>query len=141
MGWGVTTAEVQSTTGQSVSSTDLAMAESSVEIYINRTPALSGDMRTTDLYWIQTAIKWQAAWIKDQPDYAARSLVTQQNQDGASVDFPVESSITLAPLARRALKNVSWKASRTLAMPGTRIRMGQVDPTLEAHDPYNWWFR
>jgi hypothetical protein len=121
MNWGVTPQHVKDKTDIEVDVIDVSMAVSTVEIYSNRTEAVSGNISARDLHWIRTAILWQAAWLIQQPDYTGRQNANQIHQDGVLVNYgPIPSvegreyAITLAPLAARAIKNLSWKASRSI---------------------------
>lgn len=116
MAW-ATEAEVLSVTGVTVTATQLAQADSVITIFANRTTA--AELSTRDLYWLKQATCWQAAWQKDQAGFATRHAVTEVTQDGMQLiysggDSPNLAAVSLAPLAQRALKNTSWKGSRTL---------------------------
>jgi len=139
--WGLTVADVFNETGANVSASDLAIASASVEIHLNATPGVSAVLRKRDLHWILTSIKWQAAWLPGQPDYAERMDTDSVSQDGASAKF---KQVLLGPLAKRALKNVSWKGSRTLEMLDERYRLGKRPGTaipfeLEESDDFSDW--
>lgn len=133
MTW-ATVDDVLDVTKETVTATILAQANSAVTIYSNRTEAASSSMGTRDLYWLKQATCWQAAWLSGQPGWTTRSTVDTVQQDAASVTYTDESSITLAPLAKRALKNLSWKGARTLRVPGIDVLQGGVDPRNEAAD-------
>lgn len=116
MTW-ATEAEVLSVTGVTVTAAQLAQANSVITIFANRTE--DAVLSTRDLYWLKQATCWQAAWQKDQAGYTTRHSVTEVTQDGMQLiysggDSPNLAAITLAPLAQRALRNASWKGSRTL---------------------------
>jgi CTP:molybdopterin cytidylyltransferase MocA len=116
MAW-ATEAEVLSITGVTVTAAQLAQANSVITIFANRTEEATLSVR--DLYWLKQATCWQAAWQKDQAGYTTRHAVTEVTQDGmqlvyTNADTPDLASVTLAPLAQRALKNTSWKGSRTV---------------------------
>lgn len=132
--WGVTVADVLYMTGATVEAVDIQMAAESIEPYVNRTPASSAGMLARDIRTIKKALVWQAAWLPEQPDYVGRMNVDSTNQDGQSAAFSPASSpygreysLTLAPMAARCLKNLSWKASRTLNVK----RMGATTKSLE----------
>jgi len=116
MSW-ATEAEVLSITGVTVTAAQLAQANSVITIFANRTE--DAVLSDRDLYWLKQATCWQAAWQKDQAGYTTRHAVTEVTQDGMQLvysggDTPNLASVTLAPLAQRALKNTSWKGSKTL---------------------------
>lgn len=122
--WGVTPQHVKDKTDIDVDLIDVSMASDTVDIYSNRTEAASGAMKARDIHWIRTAIIWQAAWLIQQPDYTGRQNVDAIQQDGQNIHYAPnpsmegkEYAVTLAPLAARALKNLSWKSSRTIDVP------------------------
>jgi hypothetical protein len=133
MTW-ATVDEVLDVTGPTVTATMLAQASSAITIYSNRTEAASSSMGTRDLHWLNQATCWQAAWLLEQPGWATRSRVDTVQQDAASVTYTDESAIVLAPLAVRALRNLSWKGGRTGRVPGINVPQGGVDPRSEAAD-------
>lgn len=130
-------ADVLSITGRGVEATDVAVANSAIEIYANRTESASAGLAARDLHWLKSAVAWQTVWQMDQPGYESRSVVANYSQDGLTATHNAEWNIALAPLAARALKNLSWKASRTLRVPNVRVPAGLAnawDFTNEASD-------
>jgi|SRR5687768_11911172 len=128
MAW-ATTAEVLSVTGVTVTDAQLAQANSVITIFANRTE--DAVLSARDLNWLKQATCWQAAWQKDQAGYMTRHAVTEVTQDGMQLIYsgggePNLASITLAPLAQRALKNTSWKGSRS-------VRIDPVSETAWGH--------
>lgn len=112
MSW-ATLEEVQSITGKTdVTAEQLAVAVSVITIYANRTPDVKSRLTKRDQYWLTQATAWQAAWQREQAGYEIRSGHSAQSQDGVSVQHGAEHELTLAPLAARAMKNLSWKADR-----------------------------
>jgi hypothetical protein len=125
MAW-ATEAEVLSVTGVTVTAAQLAQANSVITIFANRTE--DAELNSRDLYWLKQATCWQAAWQKDQAGFTTRHAITEVTQDGmqlvyTNADAPDLAAVSLAPLAQRALKNTSWKGSRTL-----RIRPVKQEP-------------
>jgi hypothetical protein len=120
----------------------LAAANSHITIYGNRTPDASASISNRDLYWLKAAVCWQATWLPGQPGYETRSTVRQESGDGTSYTVASEAQINLAPMAARALKNLSWKASRTLRTPDVSVPAGSrapIDFTSEDSDEYSDW--
>jgi hypothetical protein len=109
----VTGAEASAITGITVSDAQVQVAQGVIDIYSNRTAAASGVFSKRDLNWLKAATAWQAAWQPAQAGYTSRSRVKSVSQDGLSVTFPDMASQDLAPLAGRALRNLSWKGKRT----------------------------
>ncbi len=132
-------AEVEAITGQAVTAGQLAAASSVITLYANRNPTAIEGLRARDLYWLKQACAWQARWQAQQPGYDQNSVVSGTNQDTVQVSYESEWNITLAPLAARALKNLSWKGSRTIRIH-TDGALPVRDFTNEASDPYTRWF-
>lgn len=134
--------DVQSATGKTVTSDQLAQADAVVTIYCNRTPDASASIGARDLYWLKQAVCWQAAWQIQKPGYDQRDNAQSVMQDGLQVERETEHSVTLAPLAARSLKNLSWKASRTVRTPNVRVPLGlglAPDFLLESSDSRSEW--
>ena len=141
MTW-ATVAETALITGMtasgSASTADVAMAHQVIEIYANVTESASAAIGARDLEWLRKATAWQAVWQKQQPGYATdRSVVASIMADGVREDFAGfsvggtggEWKVMLAPLAARALKNLSWKGSRTLRTDRVEVPFGQNSVT------------
>jgi hypothetical protein len=118
LSWGVDPARVLEDTGKTVDTTDIHRAALSIEMYSNRSEALSGDMAPRDLVCIQRAVCWQVAWLTSQVGYYSRSLAVERKQDGIEIDHGSQGDSwrewadTLSPLAARQLKNLSWLGTR-----------------------------
>jgi hypothetical protein len=126
--WGVTTQNVLDLTGVTVTAGHVSIAGGIVEIYANRTQAASGSLRARDFSWIVRAVTYQAAWVADNVGLMSRDLTADLTQDGVrtrSYDGTTgmrEWAVTLAPLAARCIKNLSWKGRRQEPM-GERVRL------------------
>ncbi len=68
----------------------------------------------SDAAWLKKAAIYQAQFTLDNPDTLSRPSVSSLSQDGVSVSAPDSLTFVLAPLAKRALGNVSWAKSGTL---------------------------
>lgn len=136
MTW-ATVAEVAAITGitsaASASSADVAIAHQVIEIYSNVTESASAALGARDLEWLRKATAFQAVWQKQQPGYLTdRSVVASVQADGVREDYAGfsvggtggEWKVALAPLAARALKNLSWKGSRTLRTDRVEVPLG-----------------
>lgn len=140
MTWGVTISDVTNTTGVTPSASDLAQADSIITIYVNRTPDASGGISGRDLYWIRSAVQWQAAWVSSQPNLTGSSQYDSLSSDGLSVQTTAEWAKVLAPIAARSLKNLTWKGTRTQRTPPVRQGRGLVlDFENEESDQYTEW--
>lgn len=112
MAW-ATTAEVASITGVAdVASTALAAAQTSIELHAGRIPA--DVIADRDLHWLRCAVAYQAVWIAAQPDYLERRDASAESADGASITNRNADSVTLAPLARKALRRLSFRGPRAI---------------------------
>lgn len=139
-----TVADVLAVTGQGAELADVATASAVIDIYANRTESASSGLSTRDLGWLRSATCWQTVWQRDQPGYESRSVVTGYSQDGLTVSHASEWNVALAPLAARALKNLSWKGSRTLRVANVRVPAGLAgarDFTNEDSDRFSEWTR
>lgn len=121
-GW-ATTGDVRSITGETITEDDLADAQNVIELYASRTytgSSVNSSIRQKDLDWLKKAVAYQAAWMPTQPGYLGKHSVKEVSQDGAQIVYAGSTQannsalIMLAPLAMRALKNVSWLRSRTI---------------------------
>ncbi len=131
-------ADVTAITGTTVTSAQLAAGSAVITIYTNRNPSASANLTTRDLYWLQQACAWQARWQAQQPGYDQKSSVDNVNQDNTQVAYGKEWQISLAPLAARALKNLSWKGSRTVSVHSSLVPRG-LDFTNEDSDWASYW--
>lgn len=145
MAW-VTEADVLVKTGKTVAASDVLEADAMIETFANRTQAASAAMSARDIHWLETAVIWQSVFLSENPGITSRQIVATHQQDGVRVDHagasftPREYPVVLAPLAARALRNLSWKASRTLRTPNVATPTGSVvDFTIETSDAYSDW--
>jgi len=122
--WGVTPTDVQNVTGASATATQIAMADSIVTIVANRTAAASGGMSPRDITWVQHAVCWQARWLAGQAGVEIRNEFDSLTQDGLSVQTSAQWAKYLAPLAARALRNLSSKGARTDAVEPISVPTG-----------------
>lgn len=141
MTW-ATAADVEEIVGREIDSPAIAQANSHITIYANRTPDAVDGISPRDLYWLKQATSWQAAWLDQQPAVDGRSAHTSLSSDGQSVTHDAEHQIVLGPLAARALRNLSWKASRSLEV--RPVSSGPTWPrefTNERSDDQHGWER
>jgi hypothetical protein len=105
--------DVIDATGVSVTDQQLVQAQKAVEVFSNRIYTDADRMRTRDLYWLGQAVAYQAAWLAGQFGLETRLDATQIQQDGVSTTLQGDG-LTLAPMAARCLRRVSWMRSRTV---------------------------
>lgn len=68
-----------------------------------------------DLELLRRAVAYQVSWLRAHPDAFERMAVTSTSSEGQSAAFE-EAGVWLAPLAKAAVKRLSWKRSRTVQM-------------------------
>jgi hypothetical protein len=140
MPWGVLPADVLATTGASATTAQVVAADAVVSIFINRQSPASASMSARDLATIRSAIAWQTPWQAAQPDMTTRSQFDSISQDGLSVQTSAQWAKILSPIAARALKNLSWKGSRTQRTPNVDVPVGLgADFLLETSDGWSTW--
>ena len=117
MGW-ATPEEVAEIARVTPTAGVLALAQQSVELVVGRTSGAT-HIPARDLRWLKRAVAFQAAWLPSQPDYLSRSTTKGAViQDGAHVNVTPSGQV-LAPLARRALKRLSWRGNRSVYTEST----------------------
>src|SRR5215207_6816019 len=121
----------------------LTLANTDITVYANRSESASAAISNRDLLALKLATCYQAAWLPAQPDALSRVNIESSTVDGESVRFASEAQQNLAPGAQRALKNLSWKGSRTLIIQGTDVALGgtrsSLDFTSESSDESSDW--
>jgi hypothetical protein len=122
-----------------ITQAQLDQAQGIVDLFSNRTPAASAGVRPRDVSRLGQAVAWQAAWLVAHPDVAQRSDVTAYGGDGVSVTLASPDSQVLAPLARRALRRLTWKRPGTIPVESpmasayTAVERGPVDRDDQDH--------
>ena len=96
------------------------------------------DISDRDRYWLKIATCFQAAFVADHPDLFSRADVTSAAQDGESASFRNVDAHLLAPLARKAIRRLSWRGIRAV-LPGGRAARPTVDMASEAFDDSLPW--
>ena len=117
--------QVSDLTGVTVTGAELTRAEAVIGISCGRDPDTTplASLSVRDQSWLGRAVAYQAAWMQAQPDMFTRSLVATYSDNGQSLAFG-PSGQELAPLARRALRRLSWKGSLSVAVRGQSERAG-----------------
>lgn len=139
-----TAAEVAEITGVTVEDSVVAQAAGVIELHTGRLQTDTG-LRARDLTWLRRAVAYQAAWMNAQPDALTRSEVKSWSQDGASASQDGED-VVLAPLAKRALRRLSTRGTRSVFTQSTlattkdpNFHQG-VDGVVMIHDyPWESW--
>jgi hypothetical protein len=108
-----TEADALKYTGKAVAEDELIRAQATIELHVGRIEDLATvELSARDLEWLKRAVSYQAAWEPGQPDLHTRTEVTRLSQDGISAEMPA-TALTLAPLAKRAIRKLSWMGNRS----------------------------
>ena len=130
-------AEVTEVTGVIVEEATVNLAQAVIESVVGRTTLDNDRLSARDLLWLKRAVAYQAAWMPAQPDLFTRTEVRSSSQDGASAAYTGGEDQVLAPLAKRTLRRLSWRGSKSIQVRQAR-RRGYVDPAgamvVEIHD-------
>jgi hypothetical protein len=105
---------------------NLALANGTIETMSGAIFGIHEVTRATDRHWLRLAVGYQAAWIAETPGFTGRADASAISSDGDSVTLKPDGAV-LAPLARRALKRLSWQGSRTRGTVGRRDRVARDD--------------
>lgn len=134
---------VKNLTQQTLTLAQIQQGQQVLNMYSNYTPESSGfNMQPFDLTWLRYGLAYQSVWMSQQPGLLYRAEVKSLSQDGLSTSWDDPRNLMLAPLALRALKQLSWQKSRSL-----RVRTPFIDdqtpmssdPDAEANDLYERW--
>ena len=133
-----TIAQIAALTGVTVDAATRSLAAQAVELATGQIEAVERENTTDrDLYWLRLACAYQAAWLNAQPDYLTRNNVQQVSQDGQSVTGGADW-LTLAPLARKAVRKLSWRSPRMVGRPDLALKTDR-DPLSSASDAFHNW--
>lgn len=133
-----TVEDVATVTGKAVDAEDIAAAVATIELHVGLIQAVERpDISERDRHWLKLATCYQTAWLRAQPDAFERNDVSNASQDGESAAFRPDAH-TLGPLARKAIKRLSWRGPRTLITPRANFA-GRVDTTSEEYDDSLAW--
>lgn len=123
----VSVADALAITGTTLDAEAIRRAQYLIELSTNRTEAASGDMSERDLYWLKLATAFQASYIDSHPEVYAGMDISYLTQGDVSISFRSRSeSIWLAPMARKALNNVSWMRNRSVLV-NSQFQRGSID--------------
>ena len=131
-------ADVAEKTGVTVTTQERLFAVATLETMTGAIEDVSRvDISDRDLYWLKLAVCYQAAYVHDNPDLYSRADVMSVSQDGESASFRNPDAQILAPLARKALRRLSW---RGLTRSGDRAPLGTyVNVNSEEYDDSLPW--
>lgn len=121
-----TISETLAYTRISVSQEDLDVAQGMIELFADVTYGQNAQMSTKNLRLLKMAVAYQAAWITQHPDLFTHTDIQSINQDGIFYVHQHENSYLLAPMARRAIKRLSWMRNKSIRVrPSTRRLVGR----------------
>lgn len=138
MTW-ATIADITAVTGKTVDAATRNGAAQAIELHVGLIESVPRvNMKRRDVYWLRQAVCYQAAWMASTPDYLERNDVKTASQDGASATGGADW-LTLAPLARKALKRLSWRGTRTALIGDAAGRLPVTDALAESQDSRQTW--
>lgn len=107
--------DVQNLTGISVKTDAIKQASAVIEMFVGR-PLDTDRLGTADQGFLKSAVIYQAAWMDSHPEVFSTMNVASINQPDLGVRFRDDPDAHLiAPLARVALRRVSWRRSRSVS--------------------------
>lgn len=116
MAW-ATVDDVLAICARTVTAEDVTRAQSMVEDFVDRYSATDdANLSARDLTRLKRAVCWQAQWLSTNPAVDARNLVSSSTQDGASTQFAGQDAVVLAPMAKRAIRNLQLRRRNTVRM-------------------------
>lgn len=118
-----------SITGVVVTEAHLAQAQGHIELFSGVTEDYA--VKARDVRYLRMAVAYQAAFVKGQIDLATRTDVSSVTQDEMSLVYANQEAPVLGPLARHALKRLSWKTNRSVRTPRPQDTLRQSDPEQE----------
>lgn len=134
-----TVASIQTATGRVVTETTRNLAAQSIEMHTGLIEGVERtDISDRDRYWLGQAVAYQAVWLLAQPDYLERNAVSSVSQDGQSATAGNPDWLTLAPAARKCLKRLSWRGTRTVASAGVGRSVPVNINSDEYEDTLKW---
>jgi hypothetical protein len=105
-----TVEDVSTFTGVSVDRKLIAQAQTMIELFSGKNLADLAKMQPRDQRHVKLAVAYQAVWMDAHPEVFTTMDVQAVNQDDLVVRFRDDSEAHLiAPLAKAALKRLSWK--------------------------------
>lgn len=116
MGW-ATVADVAALTARTVDDATLTLAQSMVETFVDRSsPDDDAAVSPRDLGRLRKAVAWQAVWLADNPGVESRALASSIAQDGVTATVATRDAVVLAPLAKRAIRNLQFRRRNTVRL-------------------------
>lgn len=137
-----TPADVLNLLDQEVTNSLVIVANTIIEILSARIYTLAAPRTgTRDIEWMKRAVAFEAVWITGQPDFFTRLDVNAITEGRRSIGVK-ELSMILAPMAKMALRRVSWLRTRSLHVRSPfQDGMSPLSPNPDsaANDFYESW--
>jgi hypothetical protein len=135
-----TTEDVTTLTGVTVTEADRNIAATVIEAKTGVLEGVKRSISDRDLYFLKQAVCYEAVFVAATPDFLERMNLASASQDGQSVTTRNADDLILAPLARMAIKRLSWRGPRGLNIGRAGAGDAQlVDSTSEAYDDSLPW--
>lgn len=130
-----TEADVLSITRKTATAADIQSAAHEIESLTGLIQSVDRpDLTDRDRHWLKLAVAYQTAWMLDNPDLFSREDVTSVSQDGESAVYRNTDAHILSPLARKALRRLSWRSLRAVVPGGGTPARAALDVNAEAFD-------
>lgn len=125
--------DVETFTGASVTTAQLAQAQAIIDMFAGRTYDAQPRTGARDQYWLKLTVCYQAAWLTAQPDLFQRIDLAAITMGSRAVALK-DDSLRIAPLAAKALSKVSWMRGRSLHVqsPFTDSYGGLLNPNADS---------
>lgn len=132
--------DVQTITGVIVTDVDRNTAANVIEMLTGLIEEVArADISDRDRYWLKLATAYQAAFVAATPDFRERLAVSSYSDSGQSMTLMDRDAHILAPLARRAIKRLSWRGPRGINIGAIAGSSNVTDVTSEAYDDSLPW--
>lgn len=132
--------DVQTITGTIVTDTDRNTAAHVIELLTGLIEEVARtDISDRDRYWLKLATAYEAVFVAATPDFRERLSIASLSEDGLSMTLANPDAHILAPLARKAIKRLSWRGPRGLNVSAIGGASSIVDVTSEAYDDSLPW--
>lgn len=120
--------EASEITSETVTQAQLTAAHPVLAIHTRHSVEIRDKIKAKDLFLLKCAEAYQAAWMARQVDYVGRSDVDQVDHDGLRYSKGDPDAHTLAPLAAKALRSLSWRRSKSVGAltPGQALLLRGV---------------
>lgn len=143
-----TVSDVVGITGEIVTNAQLLDAQEVIQIFSGRTTSTPREsIKPRDQSTLKKAVAWQAVWQRRQPGYKERHWIKEIVQDGTNIVYIGSSEpanpamVALAPLAARAIKNLSWMSGNSIRFrsPDDALATGLSAEEYRRNDEHGGW--